>query len=299
MFNLEVSDLIQEAASLAPGAGSNDTNDNSGDSNNNNGSSSDESEEDQLATASEFSISFDGNGDQQTFYFSLLPAVDDGNETTDIPEIKPGILKKTNMQVKRFQIPGGSSVFQMVGVRETILQCVGLIIGNEGFNSSEEANAVDAYDPNSSLNAYKSALEFDREVVQRGSRCKINITSVKGESEDAVKETSIKHNCFIQNYRYFSNRADRVWFSLDVIILDYTAGGTKYQETVETQDSTDVNVKEDKGEVNFDEDDPFGIPGNIEQIVDESAVEAENSGDESDDQDSSGNTTSPRSGSAF
>lgn len=276
MFNLGIPDLINETASIIPGVGS--------------GSSEDESEDDQLATASEFSLSFDAEGGQQTFYFSLLPAVDDGNETTDIPEIKPGILKKTNMQVKRFQIPGGSSVFQMVGVRETILQCVGLLIGNEGLNSSRDALAVDAYDPNAVLNAYKSALEFDNEVVQRGSKCKLNITSVKGE-DDATQEISIKHDCFIQNYRYFANRSDRVWFSLDLIVLDYTPGGTKFSSNVQEQQEADVDVSEDLQETVRE----GGLFDLQEILEDGSTIDVEKSGDESDEQqDSSGAGVDPR-----
>lgn len=186
-------------------------------------------DERELVFAKEFSLSFEGNGDTQTFKFALMPAVDDGNETTEIPEIKPGILKKTNMQIKRFTIPGRSPVFQMMGIRETILQCVGLMVGtNEGLN--EEPEPEELYNPNyGNFNAYSVALQFDQEVTQRGATCLLNISSDSGGGGSPV---AITHNCLIQNYRYFINREDRVWFSLELVILDYSPGGTKFQENV-------------------------------------------------------------------
>jgi len=214
----------------------------------------DSSGEDSFALATEFSISFSGDGESQTYYFALLPAVDDGNETTAIPEIKPGILKKTNMQIKRFTIPGSSSIFQMVGVRETILQCVGLLIGEEGLNN-DDLTSMSIYNPSSSPDAYSSALEFDNEVVQRGSVCKLNILSkLEGGDLNGSESINIQHNCFIQNYRYFVNRSDRVWFSLELVILDYSPGGNKFTKEMEQQQEADIEVSVDSSSSNNSND---------------------------------------------
>ena len=199
----------------------------------------------QYQDAREFSIGFkDGSRTNRIFRFSLLPAVDDGNETTSIPEIKPGILKKTTMQLKRFTIPGSSPVFQNIGIRETILQCVGLLVGNEDFKDDSSQNDIsEIYDKNSSLNAYRSALEFDGEVVQKGHKCGITIASGGNETND--KTLVIRHNCLVQNFRYFVTRSDRVWFSLELAILDYTPGGSKYPTSnLEEEEEAEVEVNE-------------------------------------------------------
>lgn len=182
----------------------------------------------QYADAREFSISFrDASGEQRTFKFTLMPAVDDGNETTHIPEIKPGILKKTSMHMKRFTIPGSSPIFQMIGVRETILQCVGLMVGDEKFQEDGSSSPISAhYLAETNLNAYKSALEFDGEIVQKGYACGLTIASGGEGSNDDTQV--IRHNCLIQNFRYFITRSDRVWYSLELVVLDYTPGGSKY-----------------------------------------------------------------------
>lgn len=271
MFDFGISDLVNSFKDFVGVSSSND---------------SDNSEEDtNLTLATEFSISFSGDGESQTYYFALLPAVDDGNETTAIPEIKPGILKKTNMQIKRFMIPGSSSIFQMVGIRETILQCVGLLVGEEGLNN-DNVTSMSIYDPSSTQDAYSSALEFDNEVVQRGSICNLNIISrLEGGDLNGSESISIQHNCFIQNYRYFVNRSDRVWFSLELVILDYSPGGTKFTEDIEQQEEANIEISEDNTEEN---------EGNSEE--DSSESEGSNSGAEQNQpveeagSDSDGNT---------
>lgn len=253
------------------------------------GNNNDE-EDTNLTLATEFSLSFSGDGESQTYYFALLPAVDDGNETTAIPEIKPGILKKTNMQIKRFMIPGSSSIFQMVGIRETILQCVGLLVGEEGLNN-DEVNSMSIYDPSSTQDAYSSALEFDNEVVQRGSVCNLNIISrLEGGDLSGSESISIQHNCFIQNYRYFVNRSDRVWFSLELVILDYSPGGTKFiedneqqnQETQENDNEKDikVNLTEEGIEIQFTEEQQEAVreDENIDVNLTEEGIKLDYSG---------------------
>ena len=211
--------------------------------------------------AREFSIGFkDGSGTNRIFRFSLLPAVDDGNETTSIPEIKPGILKKTTMHLKRFTIPGGAPVFQTIGVRETVLQCVGLLIGNEDFkDDSSQSDLEEIYDKNSSLNAYKSALEFDGEVVQKGYQCGLTIASGGEGTNDGT--IVIRHNCLVQNFRYFITRSDRVWFSLELVLLDYTPGGSKYST------SSDSSEEDEEENARFTFTNPFEAVANTADAI--------------------------------
>lgn len=187
-----------------------------------------------------FSITFDEGGESnKTFSFSLLPAVDDGNETTSIPEIKPGVLKKTSMKIKRFAIPGSKPVYQNVGIENTIFQCVGLMIGDEGFNKSSN-DRTNPYSINNSFDAYNSALTFDRLVVQQGHRC--ILTLISGAATDQDKPLKIIHNCLIQGFRYFVTRSDRVWYSLELVILDYAVPTSNSQ----TDDEDDIEAEEDE-----------------------------------------------------
>lgn len=216
-------------------------------------SASNPSGELEYADAREFSIAFrDVSGEQRTFKFTLMPAVDDGNETTHIPEIKPGILKKTSMHMKRFTVPGSSPIFQMIGVRETILQCVGLMVGNESFDEDSEDQSInDIYSKSSQMNAYKAALEFDGEIVQKGYACGLTIASGGDGSNDET--LVIRHNCLVQNFRYFITRSDRVWYSLELVVLDYTPGGSKYPIVETPQQATD-----EEDSVSGDEDEEGG-----------------------------------------
>jgi len=187
-----------------------------------------------IASATEFSISYI-DGSPKTFKFSLLPAVEvrGSTSTAQVPEIKPGILMRTSMNQKRFSIPGGPPVFQTLGVEQTILQMVGMFIGNEGINNTEGVNSASAlYNINAALTANKTASFFDREIVQRGSPVKILIASIplKDDSNPNEQSLVLSYNALIQSVRYFYTRVDRVYYAVDALLLDYKQYGVQVEK---------------------------------------------------------------------
>jgi hypothetical protein len=137
-----------------------------------------------------------------------------------VPEVKPGILVRTSMSYKRFAVPGSAPVFQSLGIEQTILQIVGLFIGMEGEIASPPDPVV--YGRFGDTFAYASALvkaqQFDREAVQSGREVDLFIYA---ESSGANDGMLIQYKCILQNFRYFVVRSDRVYYSIDAIVLDY------------------------------------------------------------------------------
>lgn len=113
-----------------------------------------------ISDASLFTIKFvDNSNTEQIYKFSLLPAVESRLASgSQVPEVKPGILIKTSMNIKRFLVPGGSPMFQMLGAEQTMIQLVGLLIGNESLT----ANRV--------LPAKKEEENKEPEIVERSDR---------------------------------------------------------------------------------------------------------------------------------
>jgi hypothetical protein len=97
-----------------------------------------------ISDASAFTIKYvDTNNVEQIYRFSLLPAVESKLASgSQVPEVKPGILIKTSMNIKRFLVPGGAPMFQMLGAEQTILQLVGLLIGNESLTANRVLPAL-------------------------------------------------------------------------------------------------------------------------------------------------------------
>lgn len=165
-------------------------------------------------------------GSKKEYLFSLLPAMESkfsGGATAQVPEIKPGILAKTSMNIKRFLIPGGPPVFQVMGIEQTILQLVGLFIGNEGVGTEGTGAANALYKPLlATLNAQKTSQIFDREVVQSGQPVILSVSSASSKFDNGL---SLQYKCLLQNFRVFIARSDRVYYAMDAIVLEYAQGG--------------------------------------------------------------------------
>lgn len=181
-----------------------------------------------LSNAKEFSIQYKTvEGRQKIFYFSLLPAIESnlkGNVIgASVPEVKPGILEKTTMAMKRFTVPGSAPVFQVLGIEQTILQLVGLFIGAEGAERSSTADSVlygtsgaQSLTTPTSASAYQQAKLFNQEVVQSGQEVELVINS-GGESS-----LRVRYRCVLQNFRCFVVRYDRVYYAIDACVTGYT-----------------------------------------------------------------------------
>lgn len=168
-------------------------------------------------TASQFYITYrDQANRQRTYYFSLLPAIESNLRPSQmgaaVPEVKPGILIRTGVNYKRILIPGTEPIYQSLGIEQRLLQLVGCLIGNEG-SSRNPVGAV--YDPRTRLDAYRSALTLDQDVVRQGNKARITIIS-QG-SQDAPAE--ISYPVLIQTLRILAARQDRVYYAIDALIL--------------------------------------------------------------------------------
>jgi hypothetical protein len=164
--------------------------------------------------------------------FSLLPAVETSSGTRQVPEVKPGILKKVGVNIKSFNIAGAPPVFQVLGLQPTILQIVGLFIGDETFETRNDSdsyekdygttsanpNAIYSTAPGVDLKSQDTALTFEREVVQLGRQVTIRIRSAGGNQDSSL---FLNYEALIQNFRVHIVRSDRTYFAFDAIVLNY------------------------------------------------------------------------------
>lgn len=197
------------------------------------------------------------------FDFSLLPAIDTtmrppgaSGSSAGVPEVKPGILIRTNMNHKKFGIPGAGPIYQNLGIDQMVMQVVGTIVGNEtvrtssapgsensdllinsteslgneqsltgsgssatAFGSRSEAlyHATDS--PNSFLNSYLSCMQFNNLIVTTGREVELLIIGrMSDKSDDILK---IRFRGFVEGIRFFVARSDRAYYAIDFIITKF------------------------------------------------------------------------------
>jgi hypothetical protein len=169
-----------------------------------------------------FKVSYKtGEGDVKVYEFSLLPAIETLNRSgAAIPESKPGILFRSSMNIKKFNVPGSGPLYQMLGINQSIAQLVGTFIGNESADAAQatgltKAEALYPTPTRPGLNSYKTALKFDQDVVQSGREVRIQITSPSN-VEDEILELDFL--CYVESIRFFVARSDRSYYALDIIM---------------------------------------------------------------------------------
>lgn len=185
-----------------------------------------------IDSADSFTISqFNEDGSvNKTFKFTLLPAIESSINGRQVPEVKPGILKRSSTNIKTFTLPGGVPVFQVLGLDTSILQLVGLFIGSENiedptptivFNNSKDISAV--YTANSKLDATRLSAYFEESFVQTGRPVSINISTNNSNNRTTSFDPTmvLSYKALLQNVRYFIARQDRVYYSIDALVLDY------------------------------------------------------------------------------
>jgi hypothetical protein len=193
--------------------------------------------------SSTFSISYhDAAGSVSMYLFSLMPAIENilrgNNNGLSVPEVKPGLSFRTDINTKKMSIPGGPPAFQSLGINQTILQITAALIGNEQIINPKETNNRElinrtttnasnqlylntgAYGANVSrkFNALNSALRLDTEVVQQGRPVIFNIHSDVSNTDD---KSSLNVRCLVQSLRLLSRYIDRCYVSFDLVLLDY------------------------------------------------------------------------------
>lgn len=214
-----------------------------------------------LSVAQEFIITQldEESKPSKSFHFTLLPAIESKVGGTQVPEVKPGILKRCAQSIKTFNIPGGVPVFQVLGIEPTMLQLVGLITGSEfikdtnstGITPTNSKGVTAIYNPSSKLNALWYAEYFEKHLLQEGRPLLLKIvageagsntpapitTDIRGEPRSTNQTPfnnnimTVEHKILLQNVRYFITRQDRVYYSFDALVLDYPSVKTSSSVT--------------------------------------------------------------------
>jgi hypothetical protein len=194
-----------------------------------------------------FHIEFvDRDGNEQDFFFSLLPAIESNlnNNTSSsllsgsgarVPEVKPGLLDRLAMKYVRRGVAGAPPAIQSMGIEQRIWQLVGAFIGNE---QREPRHPMDLFPPGGwtpewqpkRLNAYEVANFFTEQVVMVGRPVNITIAMYRPDEDSFIH---IKYRGVIQSCRSLHVKADRTYYAFDILI-------TEYYGTEETPVSTPV-----------------------------------------------------------
>jgi hypothetical protein len=175
-----------------------------------------------------------------------MPAIENmlrgNNNGLAVPEVKPGISFRTDINTKKISIPGGPPVFQSLGIDKSILQITAGLIGNEQlvypFNekNKKDTNALlnkttnsrgnelytntGAYGRSTSVNfnAMNVALKLDTQIVQQGRPV---IFSIHSDNSNTDTSVDLNIRCLIQSLRILGRYVDRAYLAFDLVLLDY------------------------------------------------------------------------------
>lgn len=190
-----------------------------------------------LSLVSEFYITYRSPEQEpktKVFQFALPPSMESFTAGPgQTPEVKPGILRRSGLNIKTFKMPGGKPIYQVLGHQPEMLQLTGLFVGAEqDINGSEglftEDKSYLAYSQNTSLNASYWSNVFQTQVVEAGSPVELTLFAA-GRGPDPFLKFKIQ--CLIQNCRYFLRRGDRIFYALDVIVLEFLEGDNSVRFT--------------------------------------------------------------------
>lgn len=193
--------------------------------------------------SSSFYITFvDSSNTLRSFVFSLMPAIETSlrgnNMGITVPEVKPGISFRTDMNTKRIPIPGARPVFQSLSIDKTIIQITAALIGNEEVITKQNSNykskiAITTNVRGNELNAntganfapvskkfdaWSSAAYIDSNIVQTGRPITLTLNS---NTSNIDENCNISIRCLFQSFRYLARYQDRCYYSLDLVSIDY------------------------------------------------------------------------------
>lgn len=171
-------------------------------------------------------------GKGRHFLFSLLPAVETSFRFPgkSVPGVMPGIMIHTKMQHRGITIPGGTPVYQSIGLESVEIRLCGLFSGDEDvlgdsagparFTDRPEGNVVSGYD---------LAQFFRQEVVIPGVPVDLDIYASNGQitegGESVLAQVGgtvhITGQLLIKDFRSFSARASRDYYMIDGFLINY------------------------------------------------------------------------------
>lgn len=165
-----------------------------------------------------FSLGLPDGSPENTFKFSLLPAIESNIAPsvrgTTVPEVKPGILVRTDMNYKRHLIPGGHPAYQSLGVEQIILQLVGALIGDETTGGHPQ----NALSTTASLSAYRSSKRL-LDLIKRGSILRMILQSESVGPDPSINMTL---KVLVSSIRLLHARSDRTYYAIDALVLNDT-----------------------------------------------------------------------------
>jgi enoyl reductase-like protein len=172
-------------------------------------------------------------GQKKSFVFALLPAIDSNinKGSSQVPDVKPGILIRTSVRQKSIPVPGGVPIIQTIGVDNTVLQVVGAFIGTERITNQKDSARGDLHTIyqgvqklSESESSERKANLFMKEVVHSGRPIEFHSKSVSKTTPDGKSPAvgmELKYQGVIVNFKYFAARRNRTYYSIDMLISDY------------------------------------------------------------------------------
>jgi hypothetical protein len=190
-----------------------------------------------------FTITYrDHKNVQKTFTFDLLPAVEARGSGipggSDVPEVKPGLLRVVETRHKNIIVPGAAPVQQSIGLKSTIINLVGMFSGletstvgtspaipgrsqeNDVFLAESGPNGV--YKPEPPSKAPGTADAFYREVVSPMTEVKVYVQVSNG-NEGVTKLT---YYGVIIRFKDYYARENRVYYVIDLLLTRYPIQGS-------------------------------------------------------------------------
>jgi polyhydroxyalkanoate synthesis regulator phasin len=179
---------------------------------------------------------------QKTFTFDLLPAVEARGSGipggSDVPEVKPGLLRVVETRHKNIIVPGAAPVQQSIGLKSTLINLVGMFSGMEtiaqgvtpAIPARSQTNDVflaesgpdGAYKPEPVTKAPGVADAFYREVVSPMTEVKVVVQASNG-NEGVTKLT---YWGVIIRFKDYYARENRVYYVIDLLLTRYPIQGS-------------------------------------------------------------------------
>lgn len=164
-------------------------------------------------TTGSFSVNYRNSATNKSerFFFSLLPAIEINSRVSGggmVPEVKRGIVFKSMMNHKKFNIVGGAPLYQNLGVNQQMVQLVGSFIGNERslvsnfevardeqnrpITKSQEGDAVGSVTDISRVNDPESQAVLARSVLRES----VNRKAGAPNPEDIYSNRAVNLNSY-------------------------------------------------------------------------------------------------------
>jgi len=188
-------------------------------------------------TENTFSITYYSKTDGKPlhFVFALMPAVESSTRPVvqgqTVPGVAPGIVISTKMRHRAMLIPGGTPVYQSIGLESVDIRLCGLFSGDELQLGSSSSKTFFRDEPaEAGSNGYNMAQYFRQNVVIPGVPVDLNISASSGfVMQDAGSPTfnsdagrvQIKGKLLITDFRSISARASRDYYCIEGYLINY------------------------------------------------------------------------------